>query len=371
VEEHLHLVGLACDCRWLHRPTRLAKQLTSVSIHDRQVVPSASPGILKAECSEAHLDLLSCSRTDLVSLVLAGGIVVGVVLRLDRPALSRSSASARAASSTATFTIRDEALDPRKESLHPCVDARGGVSATSAIAHYSNQSELAVLGDGKWTSTVSLASVCALSPGTQLAGGGGGADVAAALLAGRAQHLDNAFLQCALLRLLGSISRGVTNGASPPGNRRGQVAVILCCARWKTRWLDVGSELDVFGQLKYSNVIVVAAIVGVVDDPFRGNPTTSLIGDTVARVVLPNRHLHICDGCSFVVGAVSSGDDVPLVDNCSTTEEASNAVNSWIDKSLVGEAVLWVHLLPPHNPGGRCDGGTATGVDGPVLLEVD
>ena len=74
-----------------------------------------------------------------------------------------------------------------------------------------------------------------LSPGTQLAGGGGGAKEAAALLARRAQHLgkenmmwtmpagtmtilnlDNALLQCALLRLLG-LSSTVTNGASPPG----------------------------------------------------------------------------------------------------------------------------------------------------------
>ena len=36
----------------------------------RQIIPAASPGILKAECSEGHLDLFSCSRTDLVGLVL-------------------------------------------------------------------------------------------------------------------------------------------------------------------------------------------------------------------------------------------------------------------------------------------------------------
>ena len=71
-----------------------------------------------------------------------------------------------------------------------------------------------------------------LSPGTQLASGGGGAKVAAALLAGWAQHLENdvndstwddlnldhTLLQRALLGLLGSISRSITNGASPPGD---------------------------------------------------------------------------------------------------------------------------------------------------------
>ena len=28
----------------------------------------------------------------------------------------------------------------------------------------------------------------------------------------------------------------------------------------------------------------------------------------------------------------------------------SNDDGAHVDKSLVGEAVLWVHLLPPHNP---------------------
>jgi len=218
VEDHLHLVSLAGDWRWLLRPTRLAKQLSSVSIYDLQIVPSASPVMLKAEFSEVHLDLSSSSRTDLVGFVLADRIVVGKVIRLDRPTLSSSSAS----TTTAAFTIRNEALDPRKESLHPCVHARGGVSASSAVTRYSNQGELAVLGYSEWTTTVSLASVCALGPGTQLDGGGSGAgggsgDVAAAHLTRWAQHLDDALLQCALLWLLGFRSwRSPTNGASPP-----------------------------------------------------------------------------------------------------------------------------------------------------------
>ena len=36
----------------------------------RQIVPTASPGVLEAECCEGHLDLFSCSHTDLVGLVL-------------------------------------------------------------------------------------------------------------------------------------------------------------------------------------------------------------------------------------------------------------------------------------------------------------
>ena len=39
-------------------------------IRYRQIVPAASPGVLEAECSEGHLDLFSCSHTDLVGLVL-------------------------------------------------------------------------------------------------------------------------------------------------------------------------------------------------------------------------------------------------------------------------------------------------------------
>ena len=116
-----------------------------------------------------------------------------------------------------------------------------------------------VFGDGKWTSTISLASVCALqswsswpapaSPSTWCwsppsppqprhtacwwrwwcrcscctSGWTGSTPLMWTMPAGTMMicasddlNLDNAFLQCALLWLLGSISRGVTNGASPP-----------------------------------------------------------------------------------------------------------------------------------------------------------
>ena len=41
------------------------------------------------------------------------------------------------------LTICDEVLDPGKEALHSGVDAGGGVSASRAIAHHSDQGVLA------------------------------------------------------------------------------------------------------------------------------------------------------------------------------------------------------------------------------------
>ena len=50
----------------LHRD----QNLNIATMRYRQIVPAATPVILEAECSEGHLDPFSCSRTDLVGLVL-------------------------------------------------------------------------------------------------------------------------------------------------------------------------------------------------------------------------------------------------------------------------------------------------------------
>jgi len=94
VEDHLHLVGLARHCSWLRRPTRLAQDCSSIPVNNRQVVIAASAFALKVEPCEGDLDLLASGHADLVSLILFVGVVVWMVVRLNRTALSFQLANA-------------------------------------------------------------------------------------------------------------------------------------------------------------------------------------------------------------------------------------------------------------------------------------
>merc|ERR1711978_219719 len=70
------------------------------------------------------------------------------------------------------LAVSDDGLDPGQESLHPRVDTWVLCRAPTAIAHHTKEHVLSILGNGKGSTTIPLAGVGTLGPGTKHRSGG-------------------------------------------------------------------------------------------------------------------------------------------------------------------------------------------------------